>query len=260
MATETHDTARHEQGRPPREYGALSGGLGTDRLVRIAAGTLGGFALVGGLRRRDRRGVAMAVLGGWLLTRALGHTPGKRALSAASGTLSEMGAGRQPRADTPISRSITVDAPTEELAETWRDPEALSQIVGHFADVEATDEDILRWTVEAPGDRTISWDTRFVADEPGEFLRWETPGDAMVPHEGELRFTPAPADHGTEVELTIDFDPPGGAVGAAAIDRVDVLPEAALGTALGRLKSLVEAGEIPTLEDNPSARGRGDLV
>lgn len=260
MSTQTRDTAMHEQGKPPREYGGLSGGLGTDRLRRIAAGVLGGAFLVQGLRRRGLGGLAMALAGGWMLARALDRSPGKRAVEAASGTLSGLSDRAGGGEDTAISRTITIDEPAEDLYETWRDPDQLARIVGHFADVTATDEDLLRWTVEAPGGRTISWDTRIVQAEPGEFLRWETPGDAMVPSEGELRFRPAPGDQGTEVELALDVDPPGGVAGAVAMDRLDVLPEAVVGVALDRFKSLAETGEIPTLADNPSGRGRGDLV
>jgi hypothetical protein len=39
-----------------------------------------------------------------------------------------------------------------------------------------------------------------------------------------------------------------------------VVPETLASRALDRLKSLAETGEIPTLDRNPSGRGRGDLV
>jgi len=52
----------------------------------------------------------------------------------------------------------------------------------------------------------------------------------------------------------VRFEPPGGAVGQALADRLDVVPRGFLGTALRRWKALVETGEIPTTGDNPSAR------
>jgi hypothetical protein len=42
------------------------------------------------------------------------------------------------------------------------------------------------------------------------------------------------------------------------MERLDLVPNAAAGKALRRFKSLVETGEMPTLEGNPSARGSGD--
>jgi uncharacterized membrane protein len=132
--------------------------------------------------------------------------------------------------------------------------------MGHFAEVTQSGDDRFRWTVRGPLDRDVSWETRVVEVEPGEIVRWETPQDAMLPNSGTVRFRPAPGDRGTVVTLSIRFDPPGGAFGSAALDRLDVVPKALAGTALGRFKSLVESGEIPTIAGNPSARGRGDLL
>jgi hypothetical protein len=42
--------------------------------------------------------------------------------------------------------------------------------------------------------------------------------------------------------------------------RLGVVPDALASKALHRFKSLVETGEVPTLEANPSARGKGDLL
>lgn len=260
MATQTRDTAGQEQGQPPREYGGFETTRGIDGRVRAAAGVLGAILLVRGFRRRGLRGTVTALAGAWLVARALGHTPGEWTVGAVSETLAGVAGRPSERPSTTVSRSIVVDAPADDLGETWRDPDQLAQIVGHAAEVTATDDDIRRFTVEAPGGRTLSWDARIVEAEPGEYLRWETPGDAAISHEGELRFSTAPAGRGTEVELTIDVRPPGGAAGAAAIDRLAAVPESAVGTALDRFKSLAETGEVPTLEGNPSARGRGDLV
>ncbi len=163
-------------------------------------------------------------------------------------------------AETAASRSVTVGKPPDELYEMWRDPDRVSSIVGPFADVTASDGDRLRWTIAGPAGREVSWETRFVDEEPGERLRWETPADATVPNEGSIRFSPAPGDRGTVVTLSVDFDPPGGSLGTAVLERFEIVPEALVGTALDRFKSLAETGEVPTLEKNPSGRGRGDLL
>lgn len=199
----------------------------------------------------------MALAGGWLLARAL-RDDGRieRALRPRARTVG----GRTDRPGPSVSRSITVGRPADELYEVWRDPDQFSEVVGRFAEVTALDEDRLHWTVRGPRGRDVSWETRVVDEEPGEYLRWEASEDATLPNEGTVRFRPAPGDRGTEVTLSVDFDPPGGALGDAALQRLDVVPEALAGTALRRFKALVESGEIPTLEGNPSARGSGDLL
>lgn len=203
----------------------------------------------------------MALVGGWLLARELRGNP---RINRALHSLPTVGSGEDGRTEasgtTEVSRSVTVGKPADELYEAWRDPDQFSEIVGHFAEITSADEDRLQWTVDGPGGRDISWETRLVEEKPGESLRWETPADAMLPSEVSVRFRPASGDRGTVVTLSLSFDPPGGTLGNAALKRLGIVPETVAGEALSRFKSLVESGEIPTIEGNPSARGKGDML
>lgn len=254
MATpETH----HEQERHRDETRAGSGrSQGT--LVRGGQLVLGTALVDYGRRQRSRRGTATALGGGVLILSALGGASwAKRALTdrADSGPTA-----RPTERETAVRRSITVDGTPEAVYDRWRDPETVSEIMGHFAEVTPIDEDRFRWTVHGPYGQNIGWETHVVADEPGEVLRWETPSDAVLPNEGAVRFEPAPGDRGSVVTLSIAFDPPGGTLGSAALEQFDIAPETLVGVALDRFKSLVESGEVPTLDRNPSGRGAGDTV
>lgn len=238
------------------------------RAERAASAVLGGVLLVRGLRRRSLGGAVSAIAGGALLSRGLrGRSRVYRALetNVPTGDRSESRAkAREPVAE----RSITVGKPAEDLEEFWRDPELLERIVGDFAEVSAAGgnededegEDRHHWRVSGPLDRPMEWESKLVEERPGELLRWESLEGATIPYEATIRFQPAPADRGTEVTLRVEYDPPGGTVGNAVLDRLDVVPETLVGKLLYRFKSLAETGEIPTLEGNPSARGKGDLV
>lgn len=244
---------------------------------RAATAALGGTLLARGLRRRSPGGTAVALAGGWLLYRGVtGCGRSARTLvsapTGASGRSDRTGPG--PSADaTTVERVVTVRGDADELAGVWRDPERLTLVAGHVLEVTAGDDDggdgvvedegdegRLRWTVRGPLGRVLSWETRAVEERPGELLRWESVAGAAVPSEGEVRFDPAPGDRGTEVTLRVRFDPPGGRFGDAAMGRFGVVPDALVGKTLRRFQSLVETGEVPTLEGNPSARGRGDLL
>lgn len=260
MATQPRDTESNRPGDRPQQSDSASTGTVTDRVKRAIPAVVGGTLLVRGLRRRSLRGAATALVGGWLLSRALGGNARIEQTLRPRRVIDEI-EDRTGAADaTAVSRSITVGKPADELYEAWRDPEQFSQVMGHFAEVTSPDEDRYRWTVHGPRGRDVSWETRIVEAEPGELLRWETSADATVPNEGSVRFRPASGDRGTEVTLSLDFDPPGGTAGNAALKRLDIVPETLAGTVLGRFKSLVETGEIPTLEGNPSARGSGDTL
>lgn len=231
------------------------------RAKKAGIAVIGGVLLVRGIRARSLGGVGIALVGAGLLSRAL------RGRSRFEGELRSREATDRRRNDRgvttdtgAVSRSTTVDKPADELYEIWRDPDQLSQIMGHFAEVTSLSEDRLRWTARGPWDREITWETHIADEEPGEYLRWQTPADALISIRGSVRFREAPGDRGTQVTASVNIDPPGGALANAALDRLEIVPEALVGEALRRFKRLAENEEIPTLEGNPSARGRGDLL
>lgn len=231
-----------------------------NEIERGASAFVGGVLLLAGLRRRSPGGWLTALVGGLLVLRGLrGHSPLYEALDVDTAEL-EPGGDGESAGPTEVERSVTVGRPAEELDDLWRDPVQMNRVVGDSVDVRSAGEDRQRWTVQAPLGRQYSWEMRLVDDEPGEHLRWESPPDATVPTEASVRFREAPADRGTVVTLRVSFDPPGGAVGAATVDRLGIVPKALVGTALARFKSLAETGEIPSIDRNPSGRGRGDTV
>lgn len=198
----------------------------------------------------------MIFLGGGLLYRAIsGHCYLYRVLgiSTAKSGAERHGTG-EPDNAAKIERSLTIGKSPDELYWFWRDPRNLNRIMGHFAEVTAVREDRTHWRVRGPLGRSGEWDARIVEDRPGDLLRWESVEGAEFPNEGSVSFRPAPGDWGTEVKLRFRFDPPGGALGDAAMKRFGVVPGTLASKALRRFKSLVETGEIPTTERNPSAR------
>lgn len=231
------------------EMGRSSPKMMDNRVTRLAAAILGGALLALGLRRRSLGGAATALAGGWVLYRTFGASAGRHRRDARA--LAELMVAE---------RSITIGKPADELHRLWRDPERLSQVMGRFAGVTSAGEDRLQWSLRGPLGRTLSWETEVVEEQPGEFLRWASVEGAPVVSEGSIRLRPAPADRGTEVTLRLWFDPPGPLPGGSATKVLGVVPDALVGTVLRRFKSLAEAGEIPTLERNPSGRGSGDLL
>lgn len=233
-------------------------GVESDHVKRAALLGFGALLLLQGLRRRSVRGLGMALTGGAILAYTLlgdtggGGTDSTRTVSRRSNT--------EPTTSVSVSRSATIGKPPDELYEAWRDPEVFSRVMGQFAEVTASGENRHSWTVDGPAETNLSWETEIVESNPGEVLRWETPDDASVSNSGSVRFRPAADDRGTLVTLSLTFEPPGGKLASATLEKLDIVPETLAGHILGRFKSLVESGEIPTLERNPSGRGEGDLM
>jgi uncharacterized membrane protein len=258
MSTQQQERRTDRDRQTPSEQSSRTETGVSDRLKRAGSLVVGTVLLLHGLRRQSVGGVVLAAVGAGVLARTLrGATESDRIDS--SRLLSRRSTDEQQTAMS-ASRSITINESPDELYEAWRDPKTFTQIMGHFAEVTSTDEDRYHWTVHGPAGMYPSWETQIVESEPGELIRWESPPEATVPNSGSVRFRPAAGDRGTVVTLTLDFDPPGGPVGNSLLKRLNVVPETLAGHALGRFKSLVESGEIPTLEGNPSGRGQGDML
>jgi len=60
--------------------------------------------------------------------------------------------------------------------------------------------------------------------------------------------------HGTRVTVHLQYNPPGGKLGAAVAKMFGEEPNQTIREDLRRLKQLMEAGEIPTTEGQPSGR------
>lgn len=124
------------------------------------------------------------------------------------------------------TRVLTVGRGPEELRALWGDPVLLGRVLA-----EPYTGDPAPWTVDEVS--TIDGVVRFHARSEQEH---------PVEAKGRVTFADAPQDLGTEVTLALQLDGPAPAAGAAAHK------------ALRRAKALVETGEIPTLERNPSGR------
>jgi uncharacterized membrane protein len=153
-----------------------------------------------------------------------------------------------------VVRSITVGRSAAELYEYWRDPLRLARIMEHVATVMPAGERRTFWTLKLPVAKSLSWHADIVDEKPGHLLRWHADEHDPVVSEGVVRFEPAPADLGTVVTLNFRIAPRGGRAGNVASHLLAPIPEALATRALRRFKSLVETGEIPSLEKNSTAR------
>ena len=185
--------------------------------------------------------------------RAAGAPAGAAVLAGAAavgvGLRARRGSGRRE-----VRQAVTVHKPVEEVSAFWRDLANIPRLVPQLQGVEVLDEARFRWTAAAPLGEEVSWEAQVVADEPGRRITWVS-RQAQVPNEGEVLLAPAPGEWGTEVRVTLSYDPPAGAAGAAFGRVVGQEPGQQVRDALRRLKSVLECGEVVRIEGQPAARG-----
>jgi uncharacterized membrane protein len=148
------------------------------------------------------------------------------------------------------TRAVTIYRPPAEVYAFWRNLPNLARALGRVVRVDEVDDQRSRWVVEEPGGSEVEFLIELLADEPERLLAWRAE-DAPVPHEGQVEFARAPGKRGTEVRLSVTClagGPAGIEVGPLAGDRVDRL----LYDALRRVKQIMEAGEVLTVEGRSS--------
>lgn len=227
----------------------------TERFVSVLAGTA--LAVVG-LKRGQGAGTATAAAGAFLVQRgATGHC---QVYGAMGVDTSEQGRMERIAAMLPANRALhvervfTIDRSPDELYSFWRQLENLPRFMKHLERVDVLDERRSHWVARGPAGTRIEWDAEIIEDAPNQRITWRSLEGADVENDGSIHFYPAPGDRGTEVRVSLAYVPPAGKLGATIAKLFGENPEQQVRDDLRRFKSLMEAGEIPTTEGQPSGR------
>ncbi|WP_084474498.1 SRPBCC family protein [Deinococcus pimensis] len=217
---------------------------------RLVFGSLGlGLIALGVTNRRNPAGIAAGVLGSVFVT---GAVAGKSLFDSASKIRrTNEGGGIH------IQRAVTIGVDADQLYTFWRRYENLPQFMSHLKSVTQTDERTSRWVANAPAGTEVSWEAETIEDVPGRRIAWRSKEGSTVPNEGNVEFRVAPGGRGTEVHVELQYHPPGGTLGAAVARFFGEEPNQQIKDDLTRLKRLMELGQVPTTEGQPSGRRSG---
>ncbi|HEX2166065.1 MAG TPA: SRPBCC family protein [Longimicrobiales bacterium] len=233
---------------------------GRERVVSL----LGGAVLtVYGLRRRGGIGTVAAAAGTMLIERGLtGHCRGYSAMNISTehGRLHSADPHADPETAMPVRRAVTVMRPRSECYQAWRDLASLPSFMDYLESVEVMDQTRSRWRAKGPAGKSIEWVSVIVSDVPDRSIAWESVDPADVPNRGRVDFIDAPGDRGTEVHVSLEWDPPGGAVARVVGMMFGRDPQHEVNNALRRFRQIMETGTVPTVEGQPTGRGRGETI
>jgi uncharacterized membrane protein len=153
-----------------------------------------------------------------------------------------------------VIKSVTVSKPIEEVYQFWRQFENLPKFMTHLESVAVTDSRHSRWIARGPMGTTVEWEAEIFNEQPNELIAWRSLPGSEIDHAGSVRFRKAPGNRGTEVSVELNYEPPGGRVGAAIAWLFREEPRLQIGDDLARFQQVMEAGEIATVEGQ--AKGR----
>ena len=235
-----------------------------------AGGALAAYAL----KRRDLPGGAAAIAGAALLYRgATGHCDvyqqlGVNTADSSAGeegtgviadrysdTRQQLGGGRGIH----VEESVTINRPISELYRFWRDFENLPTFMQHLKSVAMREEGVSHWVAQGPGGMSVQWDARIINEVENKVIGWQSLTGSTISTAGSVNFDEDP--HGTRVTVHMQYNPPGGRLGAAFARIFGEEPNQTVREDLRRFKQLMETGEIPTTQGQPSGRrtSRGKL-
>lgn len=162
--------------------------------------------------------------------------------------------------------TITINRPVEEVYRFWRDFQNLPRFMSHLESVQVMDDKRSHWVAKAPAGATVEWDAEIIDDRPNEIIAWRSLEGADVDNSGFVRFLRAPGERGTEVRVEIEYNPPGGALGAGIAKIFGEAPEQQIKGDLNRFKQVMETGEVVHSDasihkgPHPAKPSEGDAV
>ena len=158
------------------------------------------------------------------------------------------------RGKVPVNKSIIINAPPEEVYGFWRDFENLPRFMRHLESVTCDGSRRSHWVARAPAGRRVTWDAEIVDERPNQLIAWRSLDDADIRHAGTVEFERGAGGRGTTIRVSLTYAPPGGKFAAVIAKVFGEEPSQHVQDDLRRLKQLMEAGEVPTVEGQP----RGD--
>jgi uncharacterized membrane protein len=265
---EAWESARERQRRRDTGNGwGMRRSVNVGPLERLLSMAAGGALAVYALNRREGAGATAALAGAVMLYRgATGHCDVYQALGVDRVTAREKGTGRFADRDSDTRRqlggargvhveeSVTVNKPLAEVYRFWRNFENLPQFMHHLESVSVRENGISHWVAKAPAGMTVAWDARIINEIDNRVIGWQSLEGSTISTAGSVNFDETA--HGTRVRVHLQYNPPGGKLGAAVAKLFGEEPNRQVREDLRRFKALLEAGEIPTTEGQPSGGGR----
>ncbi|APR78604.1 cyclase/dehydrase protein [Minicystis rosea] len=157
---------------------------------------------------------------------------------------------------TRVTKSVTIGRPRAELFGILRRPGLAARLVKDAERVQLLPgvAGSAHWTVRGRLGLRLTGVAETIAEIPDQLIAWRSPPGASVPNAGSISLADAPGDRGTEVKVVLAYRLRGGALGRLLGKLVWLAPAELVRGALRRLQQLVEAGEIATIEGQPSGR------
>lgn len=156
-----------------------------------------------------------------------------------------------------VKSAITILRPPDQLYRFWRNFENLPQVMYYIDSVKILPDGRSLWKAKGPLNKPVEWHSELTEDRPNELIAWRTLPGSQVQHTGSVQFEVAPGGRGTVVRVEMEYQSPGGLLGATIAKLMHREPGQELHDALRYFRQLMETGEVSTTVGQPAGRPSG---
>lgn len=221
-----------------------------ERAASLAAGSL---LTAYGLFRAQRGRLPLAALGAMVAGRGLtGRCQMYRALGVDTATRHDGGATVIPaQHGEKVEKAVTINRDAAELFAYWRKLENLPRIMSHLKRVDVVDQRRSHWVAEGVLGRDVAWDAEIINERENELIAWRSLPGGDVDAAGSVRFKTLSHDRGTEVAVSLKYDPPAGRLGTLVADFLGLGLTQRIAEDLRNFKRVMETGDVSTVDVQP---------
>jgi len=215
-------------------------------IERWISGIAGAALVAHGLKQRSLGGLVLAAIGGNLVYRGATGYCGlydRLGMSTTGGRNPALKWARGAHRGILVTDSVTVDRPVEEVFAFWRNFENFPRFMRHLESVKAIDATRSHWVARGPMGTPVEWDAVIFNERPNEFLAWRSTEGSAIDCAGSVRFIKARGDQGTEVQVSLNYEPPAGELGASIAWLLGEEPSIQVAEDLARFKQTMEGGQ-----------------
>jgi uncharacterized membrane protein len=141
-----------------------------------------------------------------------------------------------------VDESITINRPVAQIYRFWRNFENLPKFMKHLFYVAPREAGVSHWVARGPGGMKVEWDARIINEIDNKLIGWQSLEGSSVSTAGSVNFRET--GDGTHVRVHLQYNPPGGRLGAGVAWLFGEDPRTQIREDLLRLKELMETGEI----------------
>jgi uncharacterized membrane protein len=218
------------------------------RMERYLSLGIGAALALSGLSRGKMSGLLLLAGGGALLYRgATGHCYGYEALGIDTASHSDSSVIPAQQGQW-AEKSVAVNRSPEELFTYWRNLENLPDVMPHLKRVTVENSERSHWVAEGPFGSELHWDAEIFNERENELIAWRSLPGGDIDTAGSVHFKSLGHDRGTEVKVTMKYNPPGGKMGAMIAFLSGYGLQGELTEDLRNFKRKLETGELATAE------------